>query len=153
MATQLYHQLRLDTIDLDVLCRVTDLCKEKASSSPKWLNALERAYDFLLNPHVETIQIGTDGSSALIPSATSDTVYNANGTCGCPAYTRSQNPCWHRATARLITRYKEALTQEADYLMHATERAEQRGDMDTYERLSTRWTVVENALMAMEVSG
>jgi hypothetical protein len=91
-----------------------------------WQRAIEKAYDFLLT-HDGPLLVGSDGS-AMIPSAsTSGVFYSANGTCSCKGYTHHL-PCWHRAAARLITRYREALEAKADQLMHLVDAAEQRGN-------------------------
>jgi hypothetical protein len=148
MATQFYHTLPLQSIDLDILVQVVDRARN-ATTDPRWLNAINEAYDFLLNPHVDTISIAQDGT-ALIPSATCDTVYSANGVCQCSAFAYGKAPCWHRAAARLITRYTEALEAEADRLMHAVEAHEQRGDWQAYDAASARWTHIETLLSEVQ---
>lgn len=141
MATQLYHpSLSLQSIDLDILVQVVETARASTNETG-WIEALDKAYDFLLNPHTDTISIAQDGT-ALIPSATSDTTYAANGVCQCSAYAHHK-PCWHRAAARIITRYTEALEAEADRLMHAVEAHEARGDWQAYDAASARWTHIE----------
>jgi len=147
MATQLYHPLPLESIDVDVLVQVVETARS-ATQDQRWLNAIEQAYDFLLNPHVDTISIADDGT-ALIPSATSDTTYAANGVCQCSAY-QHKAPCWHRAAARLITRYIEELESEADRLMHAVERHEALGNWTAYEKDSARWIRIETLLAEVQ---
>jgi hypothetical protein len=150
MAKRSYHTLSLQSIDLDVLCEVIDDARTKAAGKSRWLNAINTAYDYLLTS-TDTIQIAQDGT-ALIPSASSDTTYAANGVCQCSAYQNGKAPCWHRAAARILYRYQEALEAEADSLMFAVEAAENRGDWKTYDKLSERWAKVEALLMEMEVA-
>ncbi|NJN65358.1 MAG: hypothetical protein HC884_00915 [Chloroflexaceae bacterium] len=150
MATPSYHTLSLQSMDLDTLVQVVEDAQQKAANHPKWLTAINTAYDFFLNPPVDTIQIAKDGT-ALIPSYTSDTTYAANGVCQCQAFAHHL-PCWHRAAARILYRYHEALEAEADSLMHQVEAAENRGDWKTYDKLSERWAKVEALLMEMEVA-
>jgi hypothetical protein len=52
------------------------------------------------NPYMEW----QDG--ALLILSPSNEIYEANGTCQCRAYL-SGYPCWHRAAARIVERYKE----------------------------------------------
>lgn len=144
MANTLYHPLSLESIDVDTLVQVVEKARSSTADT-RWLNAIEQAYDFLLNPHTDVISIAQDGT-ALIPSATSDTTYAANGVCQCSAFAYGKAPCWHRAAARLITRYTEALEAEADRLMHAVEAHEQRGDWQAYDAASARWTHIETLL-------
>ena len=47
-----------------------------------------------------------DGDALLILSDSNE-IYRANGICQCRAYVNDQ-PCWHRAAARLVKRYNEA---------------------------------------------
>jgi hypothetical protein len=148
MAHSVYHTLPLQSLDLDSLVQVVDRARS-ATQDPRWLQALETAYDFLLNPHVDTISIADDGT-ALIPSATSDTTYAANGVCQCSAYAYGKAPCWHRAAARILYRYTEALEAEADRLMHAVEAHEQRGDWQAYDAASARWNRIEELLAEVQ---
>jgi hypothetical protein len=147
MANTLYHPLSLESIDVDTLVQVVDRARS-ATQDQRWLEALDKAYDFLLNPHTDAISIAQDGT-ALIPSATSEATYAANGVCQCSAYAHHK-PCWHRAAARIITRYTEALEAEADRLMHAVEAHEQRGDWQAYEAASARWTHIESLLAEVQ---
>ncbi len=43
---------------------------------------------------------------ALVILSESNEIYSANGTCQCKAFAHGK-PCWHRAAARLVTRYNE----------------------------------------------
>jgi len=106
MTNASYHTLHIQNINLDVLCSVVDTARSKTTDS-RWLNAIEQAYDYLLTSE-ETITVYDDGT-VIIPSATSNRRYRANGTCQCHAYAHGKAPCWHRAAARLIKRYEETL--------------------------------------------
>jgi len=141
---ELYYTLNLTTIDLDTLVNVVDTARQRAANNTRWLHAIEQAYDFLLNPPTDTIRIAADGT-ALIPSATSSTTYSANGVCQCQAFAHHL-PCWHRAAARLITRYREELEARADQLMHLVDAAEQRDDWASWERLNQQWEAAEMKL-------
>jgi hypothetical protein len=140
---ELYYTLNLTTIDLDTLVNVVDTARQHARNHPGWLNAIDRASTYLLTSQ-DTIRIAQDGT-ALIPSATRSATYSANGVCQCQAFTHHL-PCWHRAAARLITRYREALEARADQLMHLVDAAEQRDDWASWERLNQQWEAAEMKL-------
>jgi hypothetical protein len=76
--------------------------KAKAAGEPSWLRAIDKAVaEIESNPFIEF-----QDNHLLILSAKSGEIYEANGTCGCQAFRRGL-PCYHRAAARLITRYLE----------------------------------------------
>lgn len=148
MANPLYHPFPLESIDVDILVQVVDTARS-ATNDTRWLNAINEAYDFLLNPHTDTIQIADDGT-ALIPSNSGNHTYKANGVCQCYAFAHGKHPCWHRAAARLITRYTEELEAEADRLMNAVEIHEARGNWHAYDAASARWTHIETLLAEVQ---
>jgi len=68
----------------------------------RWQTAIAKAKQQLeTNPYLHF-----DGDALLILSDSNE-IYRSNGTCQCVAYTRYGQPCWHRACARIITRYNE----------------------------------------------
>lgn len=70
----------------------------------RWETAITKAKRQLEeNPYMHPQPDG----SLLILSPDSSEIYSANGTCQCKAWTRGKFPCWHRAAARLYTRYLE----------------------------------------------
>jgi hypothetical protein len=74
---------------------------DKAEGSGRWQRAIAKAVEQIReNPYIHF-----DGDAALILSPSNE-IYSANGACQCKAYAKGQ-PCWHRATARLLKRYEE----------------------------------------------
>ncbi len=74
---------------------------DKATGSKRWQTAIAKAKQQLeSNPFLHF-----DGDALLILSDSNE-IYRANGTCQCKAFQKHQ-PCWHRAAARLVTRYNE----------------------------------------------
>lgn len=74
---------------------------DKVSGSRRWQTAIVKAKQQIEeNPYLHF-----DGSALLILSPSGE-IYSANGSCQCKAYAKNQ-PCWHRAAARLIERYNE----------------------------------------------
>lgn len=76
---------------------------DKATAAPKdskrWQNAITRAWiELQSNPYLEWVD---DHLLILSPS---NEIYEANGTCQCPAYLKAKYPCWHRAAARIVQR-------------------------------------------------
>jgi hypothetical protein len=68
----------------------------------RWQTAIAKAKQQLeSNPFMHF-----DGDALLILSDSNE-IYRANGTCQCKAF-RNNQPCWHRAAARLVKRYNEA---------------------------------------------
>jgi hypothetical protein len=82
----------------DALVEAYDAAAEKTVADAKWHNAVTSAFDHLLPLDALDYHDGV----LMVQSATSDTVYAASPTsCQCHAFTRN-NPCWHRAAARLV---------------------------------------------------
>jgi hypothetical protein len=72
------------------------------TDSLRWQVAITKAkQEIEENPYIHL-----DGDALLILSPSGE-IYSANGTCQCKAYVNNQ-PCWHRAAARLVKRYMEA---------------------------------------------
>jgi len=71
------------------------------TDSLRWQMAITRAaQEIESNPFMHY-----DGRALIILSESNE-VYSANGSCQCKAYSHGK-PCWHRAAARLVTRYNE----------------------------------------------
>ncbi|MDX6269900.1 MAG: hypothetical protein QOD28_1123 [Acidobacteriota bacterium] len=74
---------------------------DKVTGSRRWQAAIAKAKQQIEeNPYLHF-----DEGTLLILSPSGE-IYSANGTCQCAAYARNQ-PCWHRAAARLVKRYNE----------------------------------------------
>jgi hypothetical protein len=72
------------------------------TDSLRWQVAITKAgAEIEENPYIHI-----DGDALLILSPSGE-IYSANGACQCKAYVNNQ-PCWHRAAARLVKRYMEA---------------------------------------------
>ena len=72
------------------------------TSNLRWQTAIAKAKAQIeSNPYLHF-----EGDALLILSDSNE-IYRANGTCQCKAF-RNNQPCWHRAAARLVKRYNEA---------------------------------------------
>lgn len=78
--------------------------KPEAKDAKRWINAIAKATVEIVNNPFMTFEAETH--SLLILSDKSGQIYTANGTCQCAAFNQGY-PCYHRAAARLITRYVE----------------------------------------------
>jgi hypothetical protein len=88
-------------IDQSRMMEVVQQAFDKVSGSRRWQSAIVKAKQQIEeNPYLHF-----DGDTLLILSPSGE-IYTANGSCQCKAYTQNQ-PCWHRAAARLIERYNE----------------------------------------------
>jgi hypothetical protein len=88
-------------INSDKLQEVTQEAFDKATGSRRWQTAIVKAKQQIeSNPYLHV-----DGDALLILSPSNE-IYRANGTCQCKAFAQNQ-PCWHRAAARLVKRYNE----------------------------------------------
>ena len=88
-------------IDQSRMQEVIQEAFDKVSCSRRWQVAIVKAKQQIEeNPYLHF-----DGDALLILSPSGE-IYTANGSCQCKAYTKNQ-PCWHRAAARLIKRYNE----------------------------------------------
>jgi hypothetical protein len=91
--------LTLYTADLlDSLCDAVDAARIAAAGNQRWLNAIDAAWEHLLQADEIDFQPET---GALLYRSESGQVYTANGTCQCIAYQRGE-PCKHRAGAKLV---------------------------------------------------
>ncbi len=88
-------------IDQSRMEQVIQEAFDKVTGSRRWQTAIAKAKQQIEeNPYLHF-----DGSALLILSPSGE-IYSANGSCQCRAFTNGQ-PCWHRAAARLVTRYNE----------------------------------------------
>ena len=88
-------------INQDRMNEVTQEAFDKTNSL-RWQTAIAKAKRQIEdNPYLHF-----DGEALLILSDSNE-IYRANGTCQCKAF-RNNQPCWHRAAARLVKRYNEA---------------------------------------------
>jgi hypothetical protein len=88
-------------IDQSRMLEVVQKAFDKVSCSQRWQVAIVKAKQQIEeNPYLHF-----DGDALLILSPSGE-IYTANGSCQCKAYTKNQ-PCWHRAAARLVKRYNE----------------------------------------------
>ncbi len=85
----------------DRLANVVETAFNEVGSNTRWQVAITKAWQQLReNPYV------SEGEHGLLILSPSNAIYEANGTCQCAAYRRGF-PCWHRAAARLVQRYRE----------------------------------------------
>ncbi len=106
------------TLNATILAQVITDAKHNAAQHPRWLAAIERAaVELDSNPYIEAL----DDHTLLIGSPSGNT-YTANGACQCEA-SRRGIPCWHRAAARLYTRYTEAEKTSAPATEHISVQA------------------------------
>ena len=92
------------TADLiDALAEAVDAARVQAGASQRWQNAIDAAWDHLLQ--AETIEY-RHSDHALRYRSESGQSYTANGTCQCTAFEKGQ-PCKHRAAARIVFRALE----------------------------------------------
>lgn len=74
----------------------------------RWINAIGKAARQIEeNPYL-TWMPERGGYLLVYSIATSQNIYEANGSCQCEAYHHSL-PCWHRAAAKLVRNYYAAL--------------------------------------------
>jgi len=85
--------------------KVVETAKAKAGGNKRWITAIDRAADALLNGK----WIVTELQNCYVFTTESGKTYRANGVCQCEAFFRDQ-PCKHRAGARLLNLYREAET-------------------------------------------
>jgi hypothetical protein len=85
--------------------------KAKAGGNKRWIAAIDKAADALLNGK----WIVTELQHCYVFTTESGKTYRANGVCQCEAFFHSQ-PCRHRAGARLLALYAEAVKLAAPRL-------------------------------------
>ena len=88
-------------IDQSRMQQVIQEAFDKVSDLRRWEVAIAKAKQQIEeNPYLHF-----DGRALLILSPSGE-IYSANGSCQCRAYVNNQ-PCWHRAAARLVERYMQ----------------------------------------------
>lgn len=94
----------LYTADLiDDLTAAVDTARDAAQNSPRWTNAINTAWSWLLEQDELTYDLDRHELAVHSPSGNT---YHANGTCQCKAFEKDA-ACWHRAAARLVRRALE----------------------------------------------
>jgi hypothetical protein len=91
--------------------KVVETAKAKAAGNKRWIAAIDKAADALLNNK----WIATELQHCYVFTTESGKTYRANGVCQCEAFFRNQ-PCKHRAGARLLALYAEAVKAAAPRL-------------------------------------
>ncbi len=107
-----------NSINLTLFFAVVNVCKAKAAAKGEtsWVRAIEKAAEQVHdNPYISETENGL-----LVLSATGGEIYHANGKCQCKAYARGM-ACWHRAAAKLVKRYREAVAAQAASALIRTE--------------------------------
>jgi hypothetical protein len=94
------HEAFRDNAKLNI---VAQEAKAKVSNNPRWIAAIEKAADAIINGK----WIVTELAHVIAVTTESGQTYFTNGECQCEAYQRGQ-ACTHRAGARLIALYREA---------------------------------------------
>ncbi len=84
---------------------VVETALAKAANFPRWQKAIQRAIEEIeSNPLIHWVE---EDKSLLICSP-SNSIYSANGICQCKAFVEFNQPCWHRAAARIARLYMES---------------------------------------------
>jgi hypothetical protein len=91
--------------------KVVAEAKAKAGSNKRWIAAIDKAADALLNGK----WIVTELQHCYVFTTESGKTYRANGVCQCDAFFHNQ-PCKHRSAARLLALYAEAVKAAAPRL-------------------------------------
>ncbi len=91
-------------LNLTIWNQTIETAKAKAAGNPRWLTAIEKAADAVINGKWIITEL-VDG--CMITTESGET-YKANGHCQCQAFAHGQ-ACKHRAAARLIDLYNETL--------------------------------------------
>jgi hypothetical protein len=98
----------LNITNSELFAEVVEAAKHRTLGDERWCAAIDRAAREI----AENPMLHWQGTSLLIQSSTSAEVYEANGSCQCPAY-GFHKACWHRAAFKLWKRYLEALDRPA----------------------------------------
>src|SRR5262245_16898710 len=81
---------------------IIETAKAKAAGNKRWINAIEKAADAILNNR----WIITPLAHSYAMTTESGETYFANGSCQCKAYANGQ-PCKHRCAARILDLMEE----------------------------------------------
>jgi hypothetical protein len=90
------------TLNQAQFAAVVEDAKAAAANSPRWLQAIDNAVAGV----VSGWWIVTELAHSVAITTENGKTYFANGACQCEAFRRNQ-PCKHRALARLIEHYRE----------------------------------------------
>lgn len=130
---------------LDFLTDAVDAARAAAADSTRWRNAIDAAWDHLLQQDVIEYD---HAAHELVYRSESGATYYANGSCQCPAFEKGQ-PCKHRAAARLVYRAVEACDLAAE--LRAEAQAAGEGWYDaSIARTGARWRLPELEQIARE---
>jgi len=91
------------------IAQAAEAAREKVKGQRRWTTAINKAEQWLL-ARPATVQYHPETHTLLMQSK--DRFYFANGSCQCEAY-KKDNPCYHRAASRLITRALELAAAKA----------------------------------------
>ena len=80
----------------------------KVQNNSRWTRAINKAVEMLDSDQANWMEYDADTNQLVIWSQGSNNIYSSNGVCQCKAFELGQ-PCYHRALARLIRLYTEAL--------------------------------------------
>lgn len=94
------------SLNTEIFENIVETAKTNADTSPRWIKAIDKAAEYL----VDLSWVEWDGYELIVVSCQSNEIYTANSVCQCKAY-ENGNPCWHRAAARLMKRYDEAMAE------------------------------------------
>jgi hypothetical protein len=99
-------------INIQKFNEVVASAKAKASDSPRWIRAIDKAAKAILSGE---LIVTTLAHGALVTSANG--TYAANGHCSCPAarWGNGNTVCYHRAAARLMDLYETEMAQAVSF--------------------------------------
>ena len=95
------------TFNSSILNQVITEAKTKAAGNKRWLAAIDKAAACLTGNWIVT-----ELFNCIAVTTESGETYFANGVCQCKAYALG-TPCKHRAAARLVEMYNEAVAKAA----------------------------------------
>lgn len=90
----------MKNINKKIMAAVIAKALMEVGGDKRWINAIAKA---VVEIEGNPAMIWYDARLLIV--SPSGTQYSANGTCQCRAFAFG-NPCWHRAAARLVERYK-----------------------------------------------
>ena len=98
------NKIKFGKVSADAIAKVALTVKD-ANTKQRWIKAISKAAA-QIDAHGEFMNYDTEGNHLVIWSQDSNEIYSANGVCQCKAFAQNQ-PCWHRAAARLVRIYLE----------------------------------------------
>ena len=127
-----------------ILSAVITEAKNKATGNRRWFAAIDRAVagltgEWIVTELAHSVAITTDGGT-----------YFANGSCQCKAFALG-TPCKHRAAARIIEMYNEAVAKAAS--APANERADLIADITaTWQQRFPGESLADNLMARFKVN-